>query len=161
MSSSKFSISKIGPESEVVLQNLFDQYVRDMAEWFDVDSYDVSSIWAKGYDAYLAMVGDSLAGFALIGSADQWLDETGTHDVHEFFVTRSFRRSGVGEGMATLLWNERPGKWLVRVLEANSGAVLFWRTAIAKYSCGLYTEEDRIVKGRPWRFFNFTAKQAI
>ena len=126
-----------------------------MAEWFEVDSYDVPAIWAKGYDVYLVKVGDSLAGFAIVGSID------GAHDVHEFFVTRSFRRSGVGQRVATLLWDERPGEWLVRVLEANAGAVLFWRTAITNYSGGSYAEESRAVKGRPWRFFRFAAKQAI
>jgi predicted acetyltransferase len=161
MSSPSVSVVKIGPESELVLQSLFDEYVRDMARWFAIDSYDVSSIWAKGYDAYLAKVGDSLAGFALIGSADELHGTTGAHDVGEFFVTRSFRRNGIGEGMATVLWDERPGEWLVRVLEANAGAVVFWRTAITKYSGGSYAEECRLVKGRPWRFFRFTAKRAI
>ena len=155
MSPPSVSISKIGPESEVVLQNLIDQYLGDMAEWFDVDSYDVSALWRNGYDVYLAKVLDELAGFAIVGSIE------GAHDVHEFFVARSFRRSGVGERMATQLWEERPGEWLVRVLEANTGAVHFWRTAITKYSGGSHTEEDRNVKGRPWRFFKFTAKRAI
>src|SRR5664279_1923420 len=73
-------ISKIGPESDVLLQNLSEHYCHDMSEWFDLDtgadgrySYDTASVWAKGYDAYLAKVGDSIAGFALIGSASEWL----------------------------------------------------------------------------------------
>jgi predicted acetyltransferase len=134
-----------------------------MAEWFDINteadgsySYDTSSIWKDGYDAYLAKLGDSLAGFALIGRADEWLGDVGAHDVHEFFVIRRYRKNGLGQGMATLLWNERPGAWLVRVLEANAPAVLFWRTVISSYSLGAYTEEGRIVGGRPWRFFRFS-----
>lgn len=161
---SNLLISKIGPESEVVLRNLFQYYLHDMAEWFEVDtnadgsySYDTSSIWANGYDAYLAKVGDSPAGFALVGSAAEWLGDIGTHDMHEFFVIRRFRRNGVGQRMATLVWNERPGKWLVRVLEANTPAVLFWRTAISSHSDGSYEEEGRVLKGRPWRFFRFVS----
>jgi predicted acetyltransferase len=164
VSPSKFSISKIGPESEVVLRNLFQYYLHDMAEWFEVNtnadgsySYDTSSIWANGYDAYLAKVGDSLAGFALIGSAEEWLDDIGAHDTHEFFVIRRFRRNGIGQTMATLVWDERPGQWLVRVLEANAPAVLFWRTAVASYSDGSYAEEGRTVNGRSWRFFRFVS----
>jgi predicted acetyltransferase len=155
MSPSSVSISKIGPESETVLQTLFDEYLRDMGEWFEVDSYDVSALWRNGYDVYLANVDDSLAGFAIVGSLE------GANDVHEFFVNRAFRRSGVGQRIATLLWEERPGDWLVRVLEANAGAVVFWRTSISKYSGGSYAEDGRIVKGRPWRFFRFTGKRAI
>lgn len=165
--SSSLLISKIGPESDVLLRNLFEHYMHDMAEWFEIDtkadgsySYDTSLVWARGYDAYLAEVGDSIAGFALIGSAVEWLGEIGAHDVHEFFVIRRFRRSGVGQKMATFLWNERPGEWLVRVLEANAPAVTFWRTAISSYSRGSYEEEGRVVNGRPWRFFRFTSNGA-
>src|SRR5438067_196390 len=90
--SSELSISRIGPESDVLLRNLFEHYVHDMAEWFDIDtkpdgsySYDTSTIWSNGYDAYLAKIEGSIAGFALIGTADEWLGKTGAHDVHEFF----------------------------------------------------------------------------
>ena len=115
--SSSLSISKVGPESDVLLRNLFEHYIHDMAEWFEIDtkpdgsySYDTSLVWEKGYDAYLAKVGDSIAGFALVGSAVEWLGEIGAYDVLEFFVIRRFRRSGVGQTMASLLWNERPGE---------------------------------------------------
>jgi len=164
MAPSNFSIAKIGPESEVVLRNLFQYYLHDMAEWFEVDTqadgsylYDTSSIWTKGYDAYLAKVGDFPAGFALVGPAAEWLDDAGARDVHEFFVIRRFRRNGFGQTLAMLLWNEHPGKWLVRVLEANAPAVLFWRTTIASHSDGAYEEEGRTVNGRRWRFFRFAS----
>ena len=167
MSPSNLLLSKIGPESEVVLRNLFEHYLHDMAEWFEVDtkadgsySYDTSLIWKNGYDAYLAKVGDKIAGFALVGSAAEWLGDSGADDVHEFFVIRRFRRNGLGQRMATLLWKERPGEWLVRVLELNTPAVLFWRAAIASYSRGSYKEEGRIVNGRPWRFFRFASNGA-
>ena len=150
-----------------MLRNLLQYYLHDMAEWFEVDtqadgrySYDTSSIWTNGHDAYLAKVGDSPAGFALVGSAKEWLGDTGAHDMHEFFVIRRFRRNGFGQTMATLVWNERPGKWLVRVLEANATAVLFWRTAIASHSDGSYEEEGRTINGRSWRFFRFVSAGA-
>jgi predicted acetyltransferase len=165
--SSQLSISKIGPESDVVLRNLFEHYVHDMSEWFEIDtkadgsySYDTSSVWANGYHAYLAKVGDSIAGFALVGSAQEWLGDIGAREVHEFFVIRRFRRSGCGRKMATLVWNQHPGEWLVRALEANAPAVLFWRTAIASDSRGSYHEEVRIVNERPWRFFRFVSNGA-
>jgi predicted acetyltransferase len=165
---SSLLISMIGPESDVLLRNLFEHYIHDMAEWFEIDtksdgsySYDTSSVWEKGYDVYLAKVGDSIAGFAIVGSAVEWLGEIGAYDVHEFFVIRRFRRSGLGWTMATLLWNERPGEWLVRVLEVNAPAAAFWRTVISSYSRGSYEEQGRIVNGRPWRFFRFASKGAV
>jgi len=38
MSPSSLLISKIGPESEVLLRNLFEHYLHDMAEWFEIDT---------------------------------------------------------------------------------------------------------------------------
>jgi predicted acetyltransferase len=164
---SNLSISKVGPEAEIVLRNLFEHYLHDMSEWFEIDtkadgsySYDTPSIWRDGYEAYLATVGDSIMGFALVGSAAEWLGDAGGHDVHEFFALRRFRRRGMGQRLAMLLWNERPGEWLVRVLEANAPAVLFWRSAISGYSGGVYREEERIVNGRAWRFFRFVSNGA-
>lgn len=160
-------ISKIGPESDVLLRNLFEHYCHDMSEWFELDtgadgrySYDTASVWEKGYDAYLAKVGDAIAGFALIGSGGEWLGDIGAHDVHEFFIMRKFRRHGVGRSMATFLWNEQPGEWLVRVLEANAPAITFWRGEISIYSLGSYREEQHIVNGRPWKFFRFVSNRA-
>jgi predicted acetyltransferase len=160
-------ISKIGPESDFLLRNLSELYCHDMSEWFELDtgtdgrySYDTASVWAKGYHAYLARVGDSIAGFALIGSGSEWLGDVGAHDVHEFFIMRKFRRRGVGRSMATFLWNAHPGDWLVRVLEANAPAVTFWRGGISICSLDSYKEEQHIVDGRPWKFFRFVSNGA-
>jgi len=167
MAPSDLLISKIGPESDTLLRDLFEHYLHDMSEWFEIApnaegryAYDTASVWKNGYDVYLAKIGDSLAGFAIVGSAVEWLGGIGAHDVHEFFVMRGFRRSGIGQRMAALLWNERPGEWLVRVLQANEPAVLFWRTAVSRHSRGVYEEAGRIVKGRPWRFFRFVSAGA-
>ena len=164
MPSLNLVITKIGPESDALLGNLFQHYCYDLSELFDVDtatdgsySYDTASVWAKGYDVYLAKVGDSIAGFAIIGSGDEWLGGIGTHDVHEFFIMRKFRRSGFGQSMATFLWKQHCGEWVVRVLEANALAVSFWRTAISRYSLDSYQEEQKVVEGRPWRFFRFAS----
>jgi predicted acetyltransferase len=155
------SISKIGPDSDLVLRNLFEFYVHDMTEWFDIDtkadgsfSYDTSLIWKNGDDAYLLKVGESIAGFALVGSA---VGDSGVQDVREFFVLRKFRRSGIGRKMAMLVWDAHPGEWLVRVLELNAPAVLFWRAAIESQVRGSYQEELQLVDGRPWRFFRFVS----
>jgi predicted acetyltransferase len=157
-------ISKLGPESDALLRNLAEHYCHDMSQWFDLDtgvdgrySYDTVSVWANGYDAYLAKVDDSIAGFALIGSASEWLGDVGAHDVHEFFIMRRFRRRGIGGSMAGFLWNKYPGQWLVRVLEANTPAVTFWRCEISSYSVGSYGEVQHVVNGRRWKFFRFVS----
>lgn len=167
MPPANLSLSKIGPESGVVLRNLFEHYVHDMSAFFEIDtkadgsySYDTPPLWNNGCEVYLAKAGDSLAGFAIIGPAAEWLGDAGAKDVREFFVLRRYRRHGYGRGMATMLWDGCPGEWLVRALGANAPAVTFWRTAIAGYSGGAFVEEERVEKGRAWRFFRFASRGA-
>ena len=161
---SNLTISRIGPESDPLLRNLFEHYIYDMAEWFEIDtgadgsySYDTASLWRNGCHVYLAKAGDSIAGFAIAGSAAEWLGDIGARDVREFFIMRRFRRRGFGQRMATLLWREHQGEWLVRVLESNIPAVLFWRAAISSHSHNSFTEESRMIGGRLWRFFRFVS----
>src|SRR5215218_2382524 len=89
MSSSSLFISKIGPESDVLLRNLFEHYAHDMAEWFEIDtkadgsySYDTSVVWKNSYNAYFAKVDNSIVGFGIIGSAGEWLGDSDAFDVH-------------------------------------------------------------------------------
>ncbi len=156
------AISKIGPESDPLLQNLAQHYCHDMSEWFDVDvcddgryCYDTASVWANGYDVYLARVDGAIAGFAIVGSAREWLGETGARDIHEFFVLRKFRRRGVGRSFARFVWAEHPGGWLVRVLEANEPALEFWRNEISVFAVGSFEESRQSKNGRWWRFLRF------
>jgi len=158
-------ISELGAESEPLLRNLLGYYIHDMAEWFDIDTeadgsyaYDTSAVWTPDHHAYLAKSGESIAGFALIAPATEWLGNIGAHEVHEFFILRRFRRCGLGQTLAASIWSRHPGAWLVRVLEANAPAVQFWRAVIDGYSQGSYEEETRISNGRVWLFFRFSAE---
>lgn len=162
MVASNLSIARVGPDSEVLLRNLFEHYIHDMSEWLQLDtepdgsySYDTSKLWTRGFEVYLAKAGESIAGFAVVGPADDWLGEIGAHDVHEFFVLRRFRRTGAGRRLAGYVWNQHSGAWLVRVYEGNRPAVPFWRSAIASYTNGAFREELRTVKDKDWRFFQF------
>jgi predicted acetyltransferase len=165
---SDITLERIGRESDAILLNLFELYLHDMAEWFRFDTgadgrygYDTEgSVWAPGYDVFLARVGSTLAGFAIVGAAPDWYEHPHVQDVHEFFVIRKFRHAGIGQYMARALWDRTPGEWLVRVLEANAPAVPFWRSTIATYSDGAYLEERRLRNDRPWRFFRFRAPLA-
>ena len=74
MMASNLSVSKVGPEADgMALRNLIQHYCHDMAEWFELDTladgsypYDTARIWEPGRDVYLARLGESLAGFALL-----------------------------------------------------------------------------------------------
>jgi predicted acetyltransferase len=166
MTARELTVAQVGPEAEPVLRNLFEHYLHDMSEWFQIDTqpdgsfgYDLPAVWkSPSTAAYLARVNGALAGFALVGTAQRWLGEAGAdvHDIHEFFVLRKYRRDGLGRALAVRLWNERPGRWLVRAAEANRPAVPFWRNTIAAHSGGEYGEEQLSARGRGWHYFRFT-----
>ena len=61
MSPAALASLKIGCESHVVLRNLFEHYMHDMAEWLEIDTkadgsygHDTSVVWANAYGVYLA-----------------------------------------------------------------------------------------------------------
>jgi predicted acetyltransferase len=163
LNSIDLSVERIDESSNEVIANLFDYYLHDMAEWFllEVDEhgrydYDFADHWARGEEVYLARTGGGqLAGFALVGSAQPWLQGADGHDVVEFFVLRRYRHSGIAEALANRIWNMYSGQWLVRVYEGNVPAIPFWRKAIARYSQDRHSEERRIVNGKAWSFFHF------
>jgi predicted acetyltransferase len=64
-----------------------------------------------------------LAGCALVRLGDP-------HRMAEFFVVRTYRRTGVGTAAARDVFGRHPGPWVVRVLPANDGAESFRARAI-------------------------------
>ena len=64
---------------------------------------------------YLIRVRGRVAGFALVTRGSPATADPLDLDLAEFFVLRSYRRSGVGRRAAVLLWNSLPAHWIVRV----------------------------------------------
>jgi predicted acetyltransferase len=135
-----------------------------MAEWFLLDThedgsyaYPAAKVWNDAVHVYLAYLGRLPVGFALIGSAEPFVGDPRAKDLDEFFVVRRHRRSGIGHALATRMWDQYPGKWLVRVYQGNRPAMPFWRGAIARYTGGRFHEEVRSVSDRSWSYFTFDA----
>ncbi|MEM7365836.1 MAG: GNAT family N-acetyltransferase [Pseudomonadota bacterium] len=76
-----------------------------------------------------------IAGFALVRSF-----EPGAYSMSEFFVLRSFRRTGVGRAAAILLFRQFAGEWHVAQDDANEPAQRFWRQTIGDYTNGDFIE---------------------
>jgi predicted acetyltransferase len=89
--------------------------------------------------AFLIKCGTRVAGFALAMRGSPATDDPTDLDVAEFFVLRSYRRSGVGRQAAFALWDTVPGQWVVRVSEANRAGLPFWSEAIRSYTSGVFT----------------------
>ncbi|WNJ94254.1 hypothetical protein RND59_08725 [Vibrio ruber] len=53
------------------------------------------------------------------------------YDVAQFFVLRKFKGQGVGKQALAQVVKAFPGKWQIRVLLENSGALSFWQSAVS------------------------------
>jgi len=151
-----------------LLSNLLELYIHDLSEAFpNVElgpdgrfGYPKLALyWSEpeSHFPFLIRCEGRVAGFALATRGSPATDEPDVFDVAEFFVLRRYRRSGVGERAAALLWNRLPGRWIVRVSEGNTGALAFWRGVIAKYTNGAATESKRPGKPHAWRVFSFAS----
>jgi len=161
-----FRVERVDRSAETVLQNLFEHYMHDMAEWFDLDTqedgryaYPTATVWDRG-DVFFAYAGRLPIGFALVGSAESWIGEPNARDLREFFVLRRYRRQGVGKALASYVWDQYPGPWLVRVLQRNVPALRFWRSTVATYAGEGSGEETRTIEGRQWSYLRFDSRGA-
>jgi predicted acetyltransferase len=63
----------------------------------------------------------------------------------EFFITRAWRRLGIGATAVRLILSRFTGRWEITEYLRNTSAVTFWRRVVASYTRGNYRE--RIVNG--------------
>lgn len=148
-----------------VLENLFEHYLYDMAEWFGFDThedglyhYPAQASWEDGREMHFAYAGALPVGFARVGSAADWIGDPAARDLQEFFVMRRYRRQGLGRAFATHVFGCYPGAWLVRVFRGNRPALPFWREAISAYTGGELAEAERTVDDKVWSFFTFVSR---
>jgi len=156
------------PGDAGLLANLLELYVHDLSEVFP--RIQIGADGRFGYDSlslywseperrfpFFIRCDGRIAGFVLVTRGSPASDDPDVFDVAEFFILRRYRRSGVGRLAAFLLWNRLPGRWIVRVSEANRGAMPFWAGVVAEYTKGALTECTREGSPAPWRVFSFEA----
>ena len=129
-----------------LLANLLEFYIHDLSDVFPVElgvegRFGYGSLplyWSKPdtHFAFLFRLDLRIAGFALVTRGSPATSDSQALDLAEFFVLRSYRRSGTGRIAASLLFDHIPGHWVVRVSEANSAAVSFWESTISRYTYG-------------------------
>lgn len=76
----------------------------------------------------------------------------------EFFVTRTFRRRGVGRSAVEIILNRFAGKWEITEYLRNPVAVSFWRRVVAAYTQGRY--QERVMNGEVRQVFESGAQRA-
>jgi len=150
-----------------LLSNLLELYMHDLSEIFPIKvgadgrfGYDkLPRYWSEPdtHFAYLIRSQAEVAGFALVTRGSPATDDPNDLDLSEFFVLRSYRRSGIGQRAAFLLWDRLPGHWVVRVSELNYGALPFWEGAIREYTHDTYRTKEHPGKVHMFRVFSFTS----
>ena len=158
--SSQFALVAASRDQEPVFANLLQLYIYDFSEILDLDvgaegrfSYPhLALYWSEpGRHPFLITVQGKPAGFVLVKTGSDW----DVHDMAEFFVMRRHRRHGIGTAIAHEVWRRLPGRWEVRVMEANVPAQHFWTHAIAGFS-GLPAVPTRVEQdGEIWQLFSF------
>jgi predicted acetyltransferase len=160
-------LREAGVEAVPALRRLMQLYLYDLgsldgwrigADGLYGDAERIERFWTEpGRRAFLLEVEGEIAGFALIRDEAE-LAGPGTHEVSEFFVLRKFRRRGVGERAATVLFDMAPGPWELTQLASNVPAQEFWRRVIARYPGDGFREPGHgDGRARPRRVHRFTA----
>ena len=157
-------------EDFAVVKNLVPYYIYDMSEFMKWDCNaegrwdgcdDLPDYWKEpDHHPFLIKVDQSIAGFAMIR---RFPDECDRYEPGEFFVARKFKGREVGKRSALWLFNAFPGKWIVRVLDANTGARSFWAKVIREYTDGdvVQTSEQHVCPHSgtwPMQFYRFESK---
>ncbi|HEY1631182.1 MAG TPA: GNAT family N-acetyltransferase [Rhizomicrobium sp.] len=151
-----YTLTPAGESDRAIIRNLAKFYFYDMAEhggWpfpgngeFDIENR-LENYWGlpgfrvwpahwKGF-AFLIRVDGHPAGFALVKQIGP-----DTYDMGEFFIGRQYRRKGLGEKIATQLFDQFKGHWELRELTTNTGAQAFWRKIVADYTGGDFTDGE-------------------
>ena len=110
------------------------------------------------HTTYVLRFGGTLAGFAIVSPRSYLTGKSSVTDMAQFFVMRGYRRKGIGRTAVTNLFDRHPGAWEVRVIDENSVANAFWRSAIDGYTSGAFEVskiEDRNDSGT---LFSFTSR---
>ena len=105
--------------------------------------------------AFIIRADGAVAGFALATRGSPATEDPEVLDVAEFFVKREYRRLGVGECAARLLWRRLPGAWTVRVAQTNRGGLAFWGRVLAPVAPGNITVRVRTIGQMSWRIHAF------
>jgi predicted acetyltransferase len=145
-----------------LLANLMELYLHDLSEAFAIElgadgrfGYESLPLyWSEPERRFPFFIrsGEGIVGFVLI-TRDS--DDSGRHDIAEFFVLRRYRRSGVGRRAAVLAWDRFPGQWTVRVSKGNTRGIPFWSRVVEEYTNGEFSQSERPGEPHDWAVFAF------
>jgi predicted acetyltransferase len=158
------------PEQQPILANLLELYIHDFSELHKLEigadgrfGYNHLALYWSEPDRYpfLIRVDGKLAGLVLVKSGSDVACSERVWDMAEFFVLRGYRKHGIGTHVAQEVWRLFPGRWEVRVMEANAAARHFWTHAISIFT-GDGVTPVRVRKDETWwQTFSFVSERTV
>ncbi|WP_448267916.1 GNAT family N-acetyltransferase [Nostoc sp. DSM 114159] len=145
----KIKVVKATQQQKSVLCNLMELYQYDLSE---IEAKDVDDCGLFGYSyldyywteperhPFLIKVNDKLAGFVLINQHTYLHQNNNAKSIAEFFILNKYRNQGIGEQVATHIFNQFPGCWEVPQTALNLGAQTFWGKVVSQYTNGAFKE---------------------
>jgi predicted acetyltransferase len=162
-------VTPAAPEEESTITNLLELCAHDFSEFHQLelqangrfDYKRLSGYWSEPERyPFLIKVDGRLAGLVLVKRGSEISGGQAVWDVGEFFIVRAYRRQGIGMNVAHHLWQRFPGRWEVRVMQANCTALKFWQHVITTFT-GEAVRPDLFKKnGMCWHVFAFDYEQA-
>lgn len=160
-----FKVSLADETQTELLTNLYQLYMHDMSDWFEIETgpdgrfdNEMETFWTENKSILIAWSGSQPVGFAVVQSAERFTGDPNGFDMKEFFVLRSYRRSGAGTQFIRHIWKSRPGGWIIRVVANNRPAVPFWRSVVAAYTENDFHEEKTLRDGNEWIYLTFDSE---
>lgn len=82
---------------------------------------------------YIVRLRDRVAGFALVRTRDTSDDKT-FYEISDLFVIETYRRFGVGEEVARVIFDRHPGLWRITARNSAELASNFWKKVVKRYA---------------------------
>jgi predicted acetyltransferase len=148
-------------EEKSILRNLIELYLYDASEFNGCDLDDhglygypyLDHYWTdETRHPFLIRANRKLAGFVFVR---QIIVAEGANyfAIAEFFVSRKYRRKGIGKQAAFWVFDQYPGSWRVSQENENLLAQGFWRDVIQQYTDGNFKEIQDKECGGPIQVF--------
>ncbi len=134
-----------------VIENLMQLYIHDFTSFSDEQinaegkfDYPYLAFYWEEPDRYpyLIFKGGKLAGFVLVRRVIDPENGQSSMEVAEFFVLRGYRRQGIGDQAALLVFAEFPGNWHLSMYKTNKGACAFWPPLVSKAAANEYSRSE-------------------
>lgn len=135
-------------ENRPLFERLLQLYLHDVSEFSNAEPHDdglycyrdCDDFWSdENKFPFLFMLRGKPAGIILIKS--EALNSGATqYEFCDLFVLKCYRRLGIGEEIARMVFGQYQGRWQIRVVEQNDVARSFWRQVMRRYTFRRYRE---------------------